>query len=66
MLIKSVLLFLLAMVAIGMIGGAITGRGPFTRLGRGPLSRLGRKRDRYCPSCGRPRIGHGPCACGRA
>lgn len=33
-------------------------------LGRVRLPGL-RRESRFCPDCGRPRIGRGPCTCGR-
>ena len=53
MAIKIVTLFLVAMVIL-----AIFGRLRFPGKGR-----PGRKAA-FCPACGRPRIGPGPCACG--
>ncbi len=60
MLVKTVLLFLLAMVLIAMIGRALF---PDT------VRRLVRRRPRAlrpgtCPRCGNYIIGTGPCACG--
>lgn len=52
MVIKIISLFLVAMVAL-----AIFGRFRFPRPGAG-------KREKFCPGCGRPRIGKGPCPCG--
>ncbi|WP_395540662.1 hypothetical protein [Neotabrizicola sp. sgz301269] len=55
MLVKIILLFLLAMGLVGMIGKLFfPGSGPVLR-----------RRSAYCPDCGRPRIGKGPCACGK-
>jgi hypothetical protein len=54
MLVKIILVFLLAMALVGMIGKVLF-----------PGARLGRKRAAHCPDCGRPRIGKGPCACGK-
>lgn len=56
MLVKIILVFLLAMALVGMIGKVLF---------PGAGARLGRKRSAYCPDCGRPRIGKGPCACGK-
>jgi hypothetical protein len=53
MLVKVVLLFLLALVVIGWIGKALVRWRPV-------------RRRAACPACGRPRLGRGPCACGRA
>lgn len=53
MLAKVVLLFLIFMAVIAMFG----------RL-RLPGGR--RRLEAKCPACGRPRIGKGPCACGKA
>ena len=58
MLVKAVILFLAVMVVIAWIGGAVG-----KLIGRRDMAKLGNK---YCPSCGRPRIGKGPCACGKA
>jgi len=55
MLVKVILLFLLAMALVGMIGKLLF-----------PNARpLARRRSAYCPDCGRPHIGKGPCACGK-
>ncbi|MFE3838264.1 hypothetical protein [Pseudogemmobacter sonorensis] len=53
MLWKIVIVFLCAMVLVGMIGKLIF---PDARL-------TGRKAT--CTACGRPRIGKAPCACGK-
>jgi hypothetical protein len=58
-LVKAVVLFLVAMAVIAWIGGLL---GKLRLPGAGKSARL----DRYCPSCGKPRIGKGPCSCGRA
>jgi len=50
MLVKVVLLFLLGMVVLGMFG----------KLRFPGKSRLASAK---CPSCGRYRLGKGPCAC---
>ncbi len=58
MLVKVVLLFLVLIAVIAWAGGLIGKlRPPEDR------RRLGGK---HCRSCGRPRIGKGPCACGQA
>lgn len=68
MLVKVILLFLVAMAVIGWAGSMLGRRGALARL----LDRLPRlpgargPRDPFCPACGRPRVGAGPCACGRA
>jgi hypothetical protein len=49
-MIQAVVLFLLAMGALAL----------WSRFRRGP--RIGRAK---CPSCGRHRIGNGPCPCGK-
>jgi hypothetical protein len=49
MLIKVILVFLAAMAVLAMFG----------RL------RLPGKQAAFCPGCGRPRIGKGPCPCGK-
>ncbi len=56
MIIKIVTLFLIGMVVLAMFG----------RLRLPGADRLkGRLSNRRCPSCGRFRIGRGPCPCGR-
>ncbi|WP_176559338.1 hypothetical protein [Rubellimicrobium roseum] len=55
MLVKAVILFLCAMAVIAWVGGLL-----------GRLRLPGPKREAFCPSCGRPRIGKGSCPCGRA
>lgn len=58
MLVKIILVFLLAMVLLGMIGKLLF---------PGAARRLTRRRAASCPSCGRPLIGRAPCPCkGRA
>lgn len=56
-LVKVVLLFLVLMAVIAWGGGLIGKLRPPR-----DMRRLG---DKHCPSCGRPRIGKGPCVCGR-
>ena len=58
-LVKAVILFLALMAVIAWIGAAL---GKLRLPGAGRTARL----ERFCPSCGRPRIGKGPCSCGRA
>lgn len=58
MLVKAVLLFLALIVTIAWIGGLVGKLRPPRDMGR-----LG---QRHCPACGRPRIGKGPCDCGKA
>lgn len=59
MLVKVVILFLVVMVVIAWVGGLI---GKLRLPGsKRPNARLGA----FCPACGRPRIGKGPCPCGR-
>lgn len=53
MLVKAVIVFLCAMALIAWIGGLVGKLRP-------------RRADRFCGSCGRPRVGRGPCPCGRA
>jgi hypothetical protein len=53
-MVKVAALFLLAIVALALIG----------RL-RLPGAHGGRKSGRKCPACGRYRIGPGPCPCGK-
>ena len=59
MLIKIVTLFLVGMILLAMFGKLRLpkGRGP-----KGPRGLIGRGR---CAACGRPRIGKGPCPCGK-
>jgi hypothetical protein len=52
MLLKTILLFLLAMVLVGMVGKALF---------PGAVARVARVRR--CADCGRPRIGQGACGC---
>jgi hypothetical protein len=59
MLVKVVIVFLAVMVVIAWIGGAL---GRLRLPGADKSARL----DRYCSSCGRPRVGKGPCPCGQA
>ena len=60
MLVKAVIFFLVVMAVIAWIGGML-GK---LRLpgGKRPGAQIGA----FCPHCGRPRIGKGPCPCGRA
>lgn len=53
MLVKVILLFLLAMVLIGMIGKLLF---------PGRMPRLGRRKPATCPDCGRPQVGR-RCPC---
>ena len=53
-MIKIVLLFLIVLAALGVFGRL--------RIGAPPK---GRRRPGKCPSCGRYRIGPGPCPCGK-
>ena len=55
---KVILVFLCAMVLVGMIGKLVF---PDARIMRG-RSRTGAK----CTNCGRPLIGRGPCDCRKA
>lgn len=57
-MVKIISLFLVAMAVLALFGRL---RFPGSGKGRGP-KRLGAAR---CPACGRPRIGAGPCDCGR-
>jgi hypothetical protein len=59
MLVKAVIVFLAVMVVIAWIGAAL-GK---IRL---PGSKGAARVEKFCPSCGRPRIGTGPCPCGSA
>ncbi|WP_431298061.1 hypothetical protein [Tabrizicola sp. BL-A-41-H6] len=56
MLVKTILIFLLAMVAVAMIGKALFP----TAIGR--MSQR-RKMTVVCAKCGRPQIGKTPCDC---
>lgn len=56
MLVKTVFIFLLAMVLVGLVGKALF---------PGAMGRLGRARPATCPQCRRPQIGPGPCPCGK-
>jgi hypothetical protein len=56
MLLKVVLIFLLAMLLVGMLGKLLfPGAGP----------RLRKDRPAVCPNCRRPLIGRGDCECRR-
>lgn len=57
-MVKIFSLFLVAMAVLALFGRL---RFPGAGKGRGP-KRLGGAR---CPTCGRPRIGAGPCDCGQ-
>ena len=54
MLVKAVLLFLVVMAVIAWIGQLV-----------GRFRLPGARAEKFCPNCGRPRIGPGPCPCGR-
>jgi hypothetical protein len=56
MLIKTTLVFLLAMVLVGMIGRVLF-PGAVRRV-------MARRAPAPCPSCGRHQIGRGDCPCG--
>ena len=64
MMVKSVLLFLLVMVAIGMIGNALM-PGVINRQikKRLALKKLGVAKPLVCPHCKRYQIGSGGCHC---
>jgi transposase-like protein len=64
MMVKSVLLFLLVMVAIGMIGNALM-PGVVNRQIRKRLAikKLGVAKPLVCPHCKRYQIGSGGCNC---
>ncbi|MGC8201528.1 hypothetical protein ACP2AV_02375 [Aliiroseovarius sp. PTFE2010] len=51
-MIKAVSLFLIVILVLGMLGKLHW--------------LLPRKTKTQCPSCGRPKIGKGPCDCGKA
>ena len=55
MLVKATILFLLGMVLVGMVG-----RWMFPTAMKRMIRLPG-----DCAGCGRPRIGKGPCACGK-
>ncbi|UWQ22475.1 hypothetical protein [Jannaschia sp. W003] len=54
MIFKIVTLFLVVMAVLAMFG----------RL-RLPGGSLRRRLSKQCPSCGAPRVGRGPCPCGK-
>jgi hypothetical protein len=54
-IVKVILVFLLVMAVIGIVG---------SKLGWLAAPRA-RSRAKFCSSCGRPRIGTGPCPCGK-
>jgi len=54
-MVKIVSLFLIGMLVLALFG----------RLRAPRLPRLPRLRAQQCPACGRPRIGRGPCPCGK-
>ncbi|WP_181318235.1 hypothetical protein [Pseudogemmobacter blasticus] len=54
MLVKTILIFLLAMALVGMVGKLLFPNS---------LPGLGRRKGAFCPDCGRPRIGRGTCDC---
>ena len=56
MLLKTALLFLLAMVLLGMIGRVLF-PGAVRRI-------VARRTPAPCPACGRYQIGRGDCPCG--
>lgn len=53
MMVKGVLLMLVVLAVLGMFG----------RLRFGGSSKPPARIAQRCPSCGRPMIGRGPCAC---
>jgi hypothetical protein len=54
MLVKIILIFLLAMVLLGMVGKLLF---------PGAAAKLTRRRPAVCADCGRPRLGKAPCDC---
>ncbi|MEZ5798302.1 MAG: hypothetical protein R3D63_12930 [Paracoccaceae bacterium] len=54
MLVKVILIFLLAMVLVGMLGKLLF---------PGAAGRITRRKGKYCADCGRPLIGK-TCSCG--
>jgi hypothetical protein len=63
-LLKTALLFLLAMAVIGWVGSLLGRRTPLARL-RDWLGLPRPPGPGACPACGRPRIGPGACPCGQ-
>jgi hypothetical protein len=55
MLSKIVIVFLIVMAVMAIFGKL--------RVPRLPRVQLPRRRD--CPACGAPRVGRGPCPCGK-
>lgn len=63
MLVKIAILFLAGIAAVAMLGNLIF-PGALQRRLRGQGQRLAGRGN--CRACGRPRIGKGPCPCGKA
>ena len=64
MLVKIVIVFLAAMVGIAMLSNLLFPGALRRRLSRQKPPRL--TGGATCRACGRPRIGSGPCPCGKA
>ena len=60
MLVKVILLFLVAIMVLGMFGKL-----RLLKPWRGKPLGKGASTSKHCPACGRPRIGSGPCPCGK-
>lgn len=58
-MVKAVIVFLMVMLAIGMIGNALSPG----LLGRTLRKRMGRAKPSRCPRCGRYLIGRQGCEC---
>jgi hypothetical protein len=59
MLVKSVLIFLLAMALVGMIGKAVVGKKGAKKIRAGVVKAV------RCPQCGQWKFGRSGCECGR-
>jgi hypothetical protein len=60
MLVKVVIIFLVVMAVIAWVGSLVG------KLRLPGARRPGARLDAFCPACGRPRIGKGPCPCGKS
>jgi hypothetical protein len=58
-MVKAAIVFLVVMLAIGMIGNALSPG----LVGRTVRKRFGRAKPASCPRCGRYVIGHKGCEC---
>ena len=63
MLWKIIIVFLCAMVLVGMIGKVLF---PDNRMLRGRTRKSVTGRGGKCDQCGRPLVGRGPCECRKA